>query len=104
MGLLCLDKRGFFSGRVRTGSTPPPPQPPRCGFYCSHAFVATFHVRKTSGEVLMTVTNDRTVESVEQDQTARMCRLILVYTFRKINQWLRTVGYRFKKKPNDKTG
>ena len=29
--------------------------------------------------------DDRTAESVEQDQTARMCRLILLYTIRKIN-------------------
>ena len=28
---------------------------------------------------------DKTAESAEQDQTARMCRLILVYTLRKIN-------------------
>ena len=28
---------------------------------------------------------DRIAESAEQDQTARMCRLILLYTFRKVN-------------------
>ena len=35
---------------------------------------------------------DRAAEGVEQDQTARMCRLILLYTFRKINVWSRAVG------------
>ena len=31
--------------------------------------------------------NDRAAESAEQDQTARMCMLILLYTVRKINPW-----------------
>ena len=34
-------------------------------------------------------------ESAEQDQTARMCRLILLYTFRKINPQKRPVGQGF---------
>ena len=33
----------------------------------------------------LTEYNDGTAESAEQDQTARMCWLILVYTLRKIN-------------------
>ena len=32
---------------------------------------------------------NKTAESAEQDQTARMCSLILLYTLRKINQWMR---------------
>ena len=32
---------------------------------------------------------DRVVESSGQDQTARMCRQILIHTLRKINQWSR---------------
>ena len=36
--------------------------------------------------------NGRSAESAEQDQTARMCRLILLNTFRKINPWLRAAG------------
>ena len=35
---------------------------------------------------------DRASESVEQDQTARMCRLILIYTLRKISPWSRPAG------------
>ena len=34
----------------------------------------------------------REVESVEQDLTARMCRLILLYTLRRINSWSRPVA------------
>ena len=34
--------------------------------------------------VSLTDVNDRTADSVEQDQTARMCSLILLYTLRKI--------------------
>ena len=34
--------------------------------------------------------NDRAAENVAQDQTARMCRLILLYTLRRINSWSRT--------------
>ena len=37
----------------------------------------------------LTKTNDGVAESAEQDQTARMCRLILLYTLRtlrKLNQ------------------
>ena len=33
----------------------------------------------------LTVINGGKADSVEQDQTARMCRLILPYTFRKMN-------------------
>ena len=36
--------------------------------------------------------NYRTAESAEQDQTARKCRLILLYTIQKINSWLLTKG------------
>ena len=39
-------------------------------------------------EFSMTEFNDRATESAEQDQTARMCSLILHYTIRKINSWL----------------
>ena len=39
-----------------------------------------------------TNTNNRTAASVEQDQTARMYRLILSYTFREINPLSRTSG------------
>ena len=35
----------------------------------------------------MTEINDISAESVEQDQTARMCRLILPYTLRKVIPW-----------------
>ena len=37
----------------------------------------------------MTESKDRMVESGEQDQTARMCRLILLYTLRKVSSWSR---------------
>ena len=36
-------------------------------------------------EIPVTEISDRGEESVEQDQTARMCSLILLYTLRKIN-------------------
>ena len=45
--------------------------------------------------VSLTETNE-TAESVVQNQTARMCSLILLYTFRKINAWWRTAGKRLK--------
>ena len=35
------------------------------------------------GEVMLTETKERPTESVEQDQIARMCSLILLYTLRK---------------------
>ena len=35
-------------------------------------------------------TLDRALESVEQDQTARMCRLILIFTLRKFSSWSQT--------------
>ena len=35
--------------------------------------------------------NDRAAESAEQDQTARTCSLILLYTLRKIHSLSRTV-------------
>ena len=44
----------------------------------------------TLGGILCTEIKDRPVESAEQDQTARMCSLILLYTLRKMNKWLRT--------------
>ena len=37
--------------------------------------------------VLWTEINNRAAESAVQDQTARMCRLILPYTLRKINSY-----------------
>ena len=40
--------------------------------------------------VSLAETIDRASESVEQDQTARMCGLILVYTLRKYSPWLQT--------------
>ena len=39
---------------------------------------------------------DRISESAEQDQTARMCRLILLYSLRKMNIWSRTVRDKLK--------
>ena len=40
-----------------------------------------------SNWVSLTKINDRAAESVKQDQTARMCRMILLYTIRK-NKWM----------------
>ena len=42
--------------------------------------------------VSLAETIDRASESVEQDQTARMCSLILIYTLRKFSPWSRTAG------------
>ena len=42
-------------------------------------------------------TNDKTANSEERDQTARMCRLILLDTVCKMNSWLRTAGQEIKK-------
>ena len=42
-------------------------------------------------DVSLTEINDRTVESAEQDQTARMCRLILLYTLRKYKSMVRSL-------------
>ena len=42
--------------------------------------------------LLLTEINDISAESAEQDQTARMCSLILLYTLRKINPRSRTAG------------
>ena len=39
---------------------------------------------------LLTGINDRVAESAEQDQTARVCGLILLYTLREINPCSRT--------------
>ena len=36
--------------------------------------------------ISLTVMNDRAAESAEQEQTARMCSLFLLYTLRKINK------------------
>ena len=36
---------------------------------------------------MVTETNDSVAESAVQDQTARMCRLILLYTLRKTYPW-----------------
>ena len=41
--------------------------------------------------------NNRVAESAEQDQHARMCRLILLYTLRKVNLWLWTAGWGYDK-------
>ena len=48
--------------------------------------------------ISLTYTNDRAAGSVEQDQTARMCSLILLYTLRKINLWSRNAGERLMQK------
>ena len=40
--------------------------------------------------ILLAETIDRVSESVEQDQTAHMCRLILIHTLRKFSPWSRT--------------
>ena len=41
--------------------------------------------------------NDRAVESVQQDETVCMCRLILLYALRKINAESRTAAQGFRK-------
>ena len=46
------------------------------------------------GGVLLTETNARIAESVEQDPSACMCRTILLFTCRKIIPWSQTSGYR----------
>ena len=46
--------------------------------------------------VLLAETIGRAPESVEQDQTARMCRLILIYALRKFSTWSQTAGYGLK--------
>ena len=43
-------------------------------------------------EVTLTEIRDRSAERAEQDQTARMCRLILLYSHRKTSLWSGTVG------------
>ena len=43
-----------------------------------------------------TETNDSAAESAEQDQTTRMCRLVLFYTFRKINTMVSNSSIRIK--------
>ena len=40
---------------------------------------------------LLTEINDRSAESVEQDQTARTCSLIFLYTLRKMHGLKRTI-------------
>ena len=42
--------------------------------------------------VSLALTNDRSGESAEQDQTARMCRLILLYSLCKIKPKSRVAG------------
>ena len=42
--------------------------------------------------VPLTECDNRKAGSAGQDQTARMCRLILPYTFRKIYPWSRTAA------------
>ena len=39
--------------------------------------------------------NNTAGDSEEQDQTARICRLILVYTLRKMNAWSHTAAWGF---------
>ena len=41
----------------------------------------------TLNGALLTGINDKAVENAEQDQTARMCRVIFVYTLCEINLW-----------------
>ena len=43
--------------------------------------------------VLLTETNYKTTEEVEQVQTACMCGLILHYAFRSLNRWSQTAEY-----------
>ena len=45
---------------------------------------------------------DKEKESAEQDQTARMCSLILLYTLRKINAYKRTAVQGFKSYNTDR--
>ena len=42
--------------------------------------------------------NDRLADCAEQDQTASMCRLIVLYTIHRINSSPRTVDYLFTKR------
>ena len=42
--------------------------------------------------VVLTKTHHRVAESAEQDQTAHMCRLILLHTFRKLQPCSHTAG------------
>ena len=42
------------------------------------------------GAILLKEIKGRETESADQDQTARMCSLILLYPFREINAWSRT--------------
>ena len=46
----------------------------------------------TLEEGLLTEIKDRAAESAVQNQTARMCSLILFYTVRKTNEWARLAG------------
>ena len=51
-----------------------------------------FQVVKSHRIVSLTTIPDRVAESAEQDQTAPLCRLILLYTLHKINPWLLIPG------------
>ena len=51
-----------------------------------------FHWLISNIWVSVTELNVEVAESAEQDQTARMCRLILIYTFREINLWSKAKG------------
>ena len=42
--------------------------------------------------VSSTKINDRALENPEQDQTANICRLILLHTVREINAWSEAAG------------
>ena len=50
--------------------------------------------------VLLTELNKRASESAEQDQTARMCSLILLYTLRETNLTSRTAGHGSRAREN----
>ena len=50
-------------------------------------FITTTEISIGSDSLPLTEIIYIEAESAEQDQTARMCRLILLYTFRKIIQW-----------------
>ena len=53
-------------------------------------FTCLNHSEMGGGTVSMTEMNYRAAESAGQDHTARMCILILLYTFRKTNARLHT--------------
>ena len=48
-------------------------------------FKLDFICYKTLDALSLTATNDKATESAGQDQTARTCKLILLYTLQRIN-------------------